>query len=51
MLFEFTATYLHTPGAACRAKALLPDAKFVVVVRDPVARALSHWNMNMDMYK
>ena len=43
--FEFTATYLHFPAAACRIKQLLPSAKFVVLLRDPVERALSHYNM------
>ena len=51
VMYEITATYLHTPGAACRVRALLPDARFVVVLRDPVTRALSHWNMQMDLYR
>lgn len=51
ILYEMTATYLHTPGAACRVRALMPDVKFVVLLRDPVTRALSHWNMQMDRYK
>ena len=48
MLYEVTASYLQIPGAACRTKELLPDAKFVVVLRDPVTRALSHYNMEKD---
>lgn len=50
-LFEATATYLHVAGAPCRMKALLPDAKFLVVLRDPVARALSHYNMAVQLFK
>lgn len=44
VLYEVTATYLAVPGAACRIRNLLPDAKFVVVLRDPLQRAESHYN-------
>jgi hypothetical protein len=40
---EATANYLfHLEGAA-RAHAVAPDAKILVLVRDPVERAWSHW--------
>lgn len=50
-LFEITATYLHLPGAACRVARAFPDMKFVVVLRDPVDRALSHYNMWIHYYR
>ena len=50
-MYEVTASYLHIPGAACRIKKLMPHAKFVVVLRDPVARALSHYNMEVQLYE
>ncbi|MDQ1104572.1 sulfotransferase family protein [Nocardioides zeae] len=34
---------LHDPRAAGRARAVLPDARVVVLLRDPVARAHSHY--------
>ena len=40
--FEATPYYLFHPHAATRAAALLPEAKIVVLVRDPIARAVSH---------
>jgi hypothetical protein len=36
------------PDAPTRYAVLYPDAKFLVCVRDPVARALSHWAMITD---
>jgi len=38
--FEFTESYLHLPIAACRARQLLPNAHFIVVLSDPVQHAL-----------
>jgi hypothetical protein len=40
--FEATPDYLLHPLAAARSSALLPDARFIVLLRDPVARAWSH---------
>jgi O-antigen/teichoic acid export membrane protein len=40
---ESTANYLFHPLAAERAATAAPDAKIVVLVRDPVDRAWSHW--------
>jgi hypothetical protein len=42
LTFEATPDYLLHPLAAQRARALVPDAKLVVLLRDPVARAVSH---------
>ena len=43
LAFEATPDYLVHPLAPARAKALLPDATFVVLLRDPVERAYSHY--------
>jgi hypothetical protein len=40
---EATANYLFHPEGAARAHAVAPDAKILVLVRDPVDRAWSHW--------
>ncbi len=40
-----TPDYMHIPSAACRIRSTFPDAKLIVLLRDPVARALSQWNM------
>lgn len=41
--FEATPDYLLHPLAASRAARLLPDARLVVLLREPVARAWSHY--------
>jgi len=40
---DATPYYLYHPLAAQRAHELLPDAKIVVLLRDPVSRARSHY--------
>jgi hypothetical protein len=40
---EASPYYLSHPHAAARAAALVPDARIVAVLRDPVARAHSHY--------
>jgi len=40
---EATPYYLFHPSAAARVHALLPNAKLLVVLRDPVLRAVSHY--------
>src|ERR1700692_917010 len=40
---EATPLYLYDPGAMCRIRALIPDARLIVVIRDPVERAHSNW--------
>eukprot|EP00965_Chrysotila_dentata_P064815 2148622-Pleurochrysis_carterae.AAC.1 len=42
---EVSASYLDYPKAAERAAALLPFAKLVVLLREPVARLVSSYNM------
>jgi Sulfotransferase domain len=43
---EASASYLSHRWAPERAKKLLPDAKLIVVLRDPVARAYSQFHMS-----
>ncbi len=40
---EATPYYLHSPHAANRAVEAVPNAKIIVLLRDPIARAFSHW--------
>lgn len=42
---EASPYYLFQPGAAERAAALLPETtRFVILLRDPVERTVSHWS-------
>ncbi|GMH44327.1 hypothetical protein BSKO_12261 [Bryopsis sp. KO-2023] len=45
-LFEFTPRYLATSFTPCRIRRILPNAKFIVTLREPIARANSALNMN-----
>jgi hypothetical protein len=45
LTFEATPCYLFFPLVSERLYAALPDARLVVVLRDPVKRAYSAWNM------
>jgi sulfotransferase family protein len=40
---EATPFYLYDPGALRRIRDLIPDARLIVVIRDPVERAHSNW--------
>lgn len=40
---EASPFYLFHPAAASRAAALVPDARLIVLLRDPVDRTYSHW--------
>jgi hypothetical protein len=44
--FEATGDYIFHPYAAERAREMLPDAKLLVLLRDPVERAFGHY-LNM----
>jgi hypothetical protein len=44
VVFEATPYYLFHPMAAARAAAVVPDARLVVLLRNPVDRAYSHWH-------
>jgi len=44
---EASAIYLHTEGCAERIRAALPDARLMVLFRDPVDRAFSQFKVNL----
>lgn len=41
---EKTPEYLSNPRAAERIARIIPSAKIIIMLRDPVTRAYSHWN-------
>jgi len=43
LTFEATPDYLFHPYAAERARDVVPEAKLIVLLRDPVERAVSHY--------
>ena len=47
LTFEATPDYLVDPRAAARCHALLPDARIVVMLREPGERALSQFHHNV----
>eukprot|EP01023_Acetabularia_acetabulum_P020613 TRINITY_DN2075_c0_g1_i3.p2 TRINITY_DN2075_c0_g1~~TRINITY_DN2075_c0_g1_i3.p2 ORF type:complete len:315 (+),score=26.59 TRINITY_DN2075_c0_g1_i3:326-1270(+) len=44
-MIEATPSYILSPGAACKIKEYLPNAKFIVLVKNPADRALSQFKM------
>lgn len=44
-LLDATPDYLDTPVAACRIRTVLPDARFILILKDPVQRAYSAYHM------
>jgi len=40
---ESTPLYLYDPAAMVRIRALIPDVRLIVIIRDPVERAHSNW--------
>jgi hypothetical protein len=42
---DFTSVYLHCRVAAQRIKAITPDAKLIIMLRDPVQRAYSEYSL------
>ena len=47
--FEATPDYLFHPLAPARAASVVPEARLVVLLRDPVARAWSHYQHMVDL--
>jgi hypothetical protein len=45
LLFEKTANYFDSVKAPMRVQALLPDAKIIVILNDPVRRAYSWYQV------
>lgn len=44
---EASPSYLVTEGAAARIKAVIPQARIIIMLRDPVERAFSHYLMDV----
>lgn len=44
LIGDATPYYLHHPHAPVRAGRHAPDAKIIVLLRDPIDRALGHWS-------
>src|SRR5579872_3299142 len=44
---EITPSYLNVPHAPFIARNVCPDAVILVVLRNPVDRAFSHWKVSM----
>jgi hypothetical protein len=44
VVFEATPMYLFHPLAARRIQATIPDAKLIILLRDPIQRAISHYH-------
>lgn len=42
---EATPVYMFWPGCIPRIRSYNPDIKLIAILRDPVSRAFSHWNM------
>lgn len=45
LLGEATPSYMYWPPAPERIRAYNPDIKLIMVLRNPITRAFSHWNM------
>lgn len=43
LLGDATPYYLHHPHAPKRARRIVPDAKVIALLRNPIERAFSHW--------
>ena len=46
---EATPRYLYHPHSLDRIKKLTPNAKFLIILRNPIDRAFSHYNMNVNI--
>lgn len=46
-LWEASTSYLWSESAAKEIKEIYPDAKFIIVLRNPIDRAYSHWQMDV----
>lgn len=44
---EATPRYMEHPHALMRIKNTIPNSKFIILVRNPIERAFSHYNMNL----
>lgn len=48
---EATPAYCHVPAAAARIQRYAPGMKLVMLVRDPIERAFSHYRMVRDVFR
>lgn len=48
LYFEATPDYMYRKGAVQRMHSLYPDLKLIIILREPVSRAYSAWNMFRD---
>jgi len=48
---EATPRYIEHPKTAEKILELTPNAKLIVMLRNPIDRAYSHWNMNYEVKK
>lgn len=48
IFFEATPNYLYRERSPKQIAKLFPQMKFIVILRDPVKRAFSHWNSHHD---
>jgi hypothetical protein len=46
---EATPSYLFSRGAACRISHNFPDAKIIIILREPISRAFSHYSMDFSI--
>ena len=46
--YEVTPSYIRKPWVARRIKKLLPNVKLIAILRNPVDRAYSHYNMGVN---
>lgn len=51
LLGEATPNYMYSPAAPERIRAYNPNMKLIMVLRNPVDRAYSHWNMERQLTK
>jgi hypothetical protein len=49
VFIEASPCYLFHPLAASRAARMVPDAKLIALLREPVDRAYSHYNQNVEL--
>jgi hypothetical protein len=51
VLLEATPRYLYVKSVAKRITESIPDVKIIVMIREPIARAFSAWNMYRHFFK
>lgn len=49
ILGDATPNYMFAPAAMQRIRAYNPETKIILTLRNPITRAYSHWNMNVQL--